>query len=111
MQIITRLENLPPGKVIPFEVYGSPALLINDGKQIRAFQNLCPHRGGPLIFDEASGTLRCQWHHSTWSLTGDQLSPPEVEGKIDYQHLTEEEIVCLIPVEIEIRDGYIWGPG
>lgn len=44
-------------------------------------------------------------------LSGDQLSPPEVTGTVDYQHLANEEIVCLIPVEIEIRDGYIWVPG
>ncbi len=111
MKIITRLENLPPGTVFPFEVYGSPALLINDGKQIRAFQNLCPHRGGPLMFDESSGMLRCQWHNSTWSLDGEQLSPPEVVGEVDYQHLFREDVVCLIPIEIEVRDGYIWGPG
>lgn len=111
MQLIARVEDLPPGKVIPFEVYGSPALLINDGQQIRAVQNLCPHRGGPLILDEENGILRCQWHRSTWSLSGEILSPPEVRGEVDYQHSSEAGVICLIPIEIQIRDGYIWGPG
>lgn len=111
MRIVARVEDVPPGKVLPFEVYSSPALLINDGERIRAFLNLCPHRGGTLVYDEANGVLRCQEHYSTWGMTGEQISPPEVEGSIDYQYLDEQDVICLIPVEIEVREGYILAPG
>jgi choline monooxygenase len=61
------------GSFITAEVAGNPIIIIR-GKDsvLRAFYNVCRHRGGPLC-TEISGTtdmLQCQYHGWTYTLEG-----------------------------------------
>ena len=96
VQFVANVEDATPGKMIDFDLYGTPALLINDGEELRAFLNICPHRGGPMELQNGNGSLRCQWHDSIWSLRGSRLSGPSADT------------ICLIPVEIYVENGHIY---
>jgi nitrite reductase/ring-hydroxylating ferredoxin subunit len=56
------------------------ALARVDGKYF-AFDNVCPHRGGPLSNGELAGDkVACPWHGGEFNCcTGDLLHPPPVE--------------------------------
>jgi phenylpropionate dioxygenase-like ring-hydroxylating dioxygenase large terminal subunit len=53
---------------VRFDIAGEELVVFNDGKDVIAFDNLCPHRGA-RIFDGASGNARfiCQYHG--WSFS------------------------------------------
>ena len=96
VQLVANVEDATPGKMIEFDLHGTPALLINDGEELRAYLNICPHRGGPMELQNGNGSLRCKWHDSTWSLRGSRLSGPSADT------------ICLIPVEIFVENGHVY---
>lgn len=99
MQLVTSVDKLPPGSWIEFEVFGSPAILLNDNGTFRAFLNICPHRGGSMVWEKESNRFRCTWHESLWSAEGDRLGGPAEEG------------TCLTPVRVEAKNGYVYAEG
>lgn len=82
------LAALPPGKVMEAEVSGNPYAVCNIGGELRAYDGICPHAGGPLgqgtIED---GRLVCPWH--AWEYDG-------LTGVNDY-----DEMVKLTPVPVK----------
>jgi len=57
------VEALPPDSVIEAEINGNLYAICNLGGEIRAFDGVCPHAGGPLgegVIE--SGNLVCPWH-------------------------------------------------
>ncbi|PIQ63819.1 MAG: (2Fe-2S)-binding protein [Bacteroidetes bacterium CG12_big_fil_rev_8_21_14_0_65_60_17] len=105
-------------------VAGNPVVVVRDrGGTLRAFYNVCKHRGGPLV-TAPCGTarmLQCQYHGWTYRLDGMLRGVPrfdrtELFDKRDYG-LTEIAVatweglvfVCLRPDETpplaEIMDG------
>lgn len=98
-QLVVKAEKVAPGETFEFDVLGSPAILLNDNGNYRAFLNICPHRGGRMILEKENNLLRCQWHNSAWALTGDRLEGPAEEGS------------CLIPVDLEVKSGYVYAEG
>ena len=69
------LDQLPErGSYLLWNRTGSPIVLVRGADdQVRAFYNVCRHRGGPLV-TEASGTLdsgfTCHYHGWTYDLEG-----------------------------------------
>lgn len=66
-----------PGDYVAADIAGYPAIIIagTDGA-VRGFENICRHRGGPLL-DEGTGAckvLQCQYHGWTYGLDGTLLS-------------------------------------
>ncbi|MFY9293060.1 MAG: aromatic ring-hydroxylating dioxygenase subunit alpha [Methylorubrum rhodinum] len=53
----------------------SVAIVRDDDDQIRAFHNVCRHRGARLVHDEKStvGNLVCRYHSWTYDLTGNLI--------------------------------------
>jgi phenylpropionate dioxygenase-like ring-hydroxylating dioxygenase large terminal subunit len=74
-----------------------------DDGELRAFQNVCRHRGNPLC--EGAGTglteLRCGFHRWCWDLRGDLHEVPSRKG---FGALRNED-VPLLPVAVDS-----WGP-
>lgn len=71
-----------PGDLLPLEVGGQPVLLVRgqDG-EIRAFHNVCTHRGLQLV--EAAGNqrlLRCPYHAWAFDLEGQLRATPHFGG-------------------------------
>ena len=74
-QLICHSSDIPNiGDFITWNLIGERALVIRgkDGK-IRAFHNLCKHRGSRVIADEAGtckSTITCPFHGWTYNLDG-----------------------------------------
>ncbi|MGF1457814.1 MAG: aromatic ring-hydroxylating dioxygenase subunit alpha [Leptolyngbyaceae cyanobacterium] len=77
-------SDLPlPGDVYPAEVAGIPIALVRDREgQLRAFHNVCSHRGLQLVTTPCNvkGNLRCPYHSWTYRLDGQLKSTPHFGG-------------------------------
>jgi phenylpropionate dioxygenase-like ring-hydroxylating dioxygenase large terminal subunit len=80
-----------PGDHVVSEVAGEPIILVrgNDG-ELRAFYNVCRHRGGPLAMKDGNADmLICKYHGWTYRLDGMLRGVPhfdrvELFNKADY---------------------------
>ncbi|TCP21276.1 phenylpropionate dioxygenase-like ring-hydroxylating dioxygenase large terminal subunit [Scopulibacillus darangshiensis] len=72
-----------PGDFITCEVAGEPIIVIrgDDGK-LRAFYNVCPHRGTQIEKKEAGSKkiLQCSYHGWTFKLNGNLNKAPNFKG-------------------------------
>lgn len=61
-----RLSDVPPGSAL---LVGTVAVF-NVGGKLRATQNACTHRGGPLSQGALEGsTVTCPWHGSQFDVS------------------------------------------
>src|SRR5437868_15335447 len=72
-----------PGHLFTQEIGGESVLVLRDDKnEVRAFYNICRHRGTRLC-SEKSGqvrdTIRCPYHAWTYSLDGRLSGAPHME--------------------------------
>ena len=109
-----------PGDVYPTEVAGMPIVLVRDGRSsqtesgnqgsdrpltpIRAFHNICRHRGLQLVDQpcNVSGHIQCPYHSWTYALDGTLKSTPHFGGY--YQHTQDgfdRDRNGLVPIRCE----------
>jgi len=70
--------------------------------ELRAFSNVCRHRGSLLVDGQGCGSsIRCPYHAWTYSLDGKLLGTPEFEGVCDW----DRSKVSLPAYRVEV-----WGP-
>ncbi|MGC1306518.1 MAG: aromatic ring-hydroxylating dioxygenase subunit alpha [Phormidesmis sp.] len=81
-----------PGDVYPTDVAGMPIVLVRDGGkavngrkaggELRAFHNVCRHRGLQLVNQPCNvpGNIRCPYHSWTYKLDGQLKSTPHFGG-------------------------------
>ena len=56
-------NEIPSGQGKIFELNGNQIAVWNLSGNFYAFQNVCPHRGGPVGEGELEGTvITCPWH-------------------------------------------------
>ena len=87
-----------PGDAIPVTAAGVPVILMRGGDgRVRAFHNVCPHRGTQLLAEPCRGAaaLTCPAHGWSYDLSGQVVGKPSFEGP--HQHSSERD-VCLFPV-------------
>ena len=67
-----------PGDVMPATVGGASIILANDRGTIRAFHNVCRHRGAQLVSEKCSkrATILCPYHRWGYSLDGRCVGTP-----------------------------------
>ena len=71
------------GDVLPVNVAGWPVLLVrNRSGQVKAFHNVCRHRGLQLVSNPQNGCpmLVCPYHSWTYTLDGDLKKTPHFGG-------------------------------
>lgn len=71
-----------PGDVKPIEIGGLPMMLVrgSDG-EIRAFQNVCRHRGMQLVSEACrKSAFTCPYHNWTYGLDGKLRARPHFQG-------------------------------
>ncbi|MDG2002563.1 MAG: aromatic ring-hydroxylating dioxygenase subunit alpha [Novosphingobium sp.] len=101
-------ELAEPGSFIRRDIEVVKAsLLIARGKEgeVRAFHNVCPHRGTRLV-PEVSGTqatFSCRYHAWTFGLDGGLISAPDFE-----RFYVKKEQCGLKPVAVEVFAGLIF---
>jgi choline monooxygenase len=87
-------------------VAGSPVIVVR-GKEgeLRAFYNVCRHRGGPLALkDGRSDMLQCKYHGWTYRLDGMLRGVPH----FDRVELFDKRDYGLIPVRVGTWEGLVF---
>ena len=102
-------ELATAGCFITRDVAGDPILAVRASSgQIRAFHNVCRHRGS-MVVNEQAGTcqqFRCPYHHWTYSLDGELTGVP---GRAAYDHRGfREQDFGLAPVRCEAVYGLVF---
>lgn len=106
-QFAAREEDLPdPGDYIVYENAGRSYLVVRqpDG-DIRAFHNVCLHRGRKLRSEDGwAGELQCAFHGFTWNTDGTMKRIP---CQWDFGHLDPAEL-ALPEAETGRWAGYVF---
>jgi len=71
-----------PGDVMPVTIAGSPIILANDKGTIRAFHNVCRHRGAQLVSEKCTNrrTILCPYHRWGYALDGRLVGTPAFDA-------------------------------
>jgi carnitine monooxygenase subunit len=107
-QIVCHLNDIAgPGDWRTLELLGESIIVIRgaDG-QVRAFANVCRHRGSRLVDGQAgcSKRLTCPYHAWTYAPDGRLIGVP---NRDDYGALRLEDW-GLIPIELELWRGFVF---
>ena len=102
-------EILNPGDLKPVELAGVSILLVRakDG-QIRAFHNVCSHRGVKLCETEMRGKrlMTCPYHAWAYDLDGNLRSTPHVGGN----GIHEDPAIDKSKLGLKAIRTAVWGP-
>jgi Rieske 2Fe-2S family protein len=97
-----------PGSYFLFELEGESVIVLRDSDdQIRAFHNVCRHRGTRLCSEAAgqlSKSIQCPYHAWTYGLDGTLIGAPSMEEVEDFR----SEDYPLLSVPIGLWDGGIF---
>jgi len=92
-----------PGSFVAGDVAGEPVVVVRGSdNHLRAFSNVCRHRGSTLVEGSGSASvLKCPYHGWTYSLDGRLFGQPEFEGVENW----DRSKICLPEFRVET-----WGP-
>jgi choline monooxygenase len=100
----TRLAE--PGRHVVAEAAGEPVVVVR-GKDgvLRAFYNVCRHRGGPLALEDGcANALTCKYHGWTYLLDGTLRGVPQW----DRVELFDRKDFGLVPVRVATWEGLVF---
>jgi phenylpropionate dioxygenase-like ring-hydroxylating dioxygenase large terminal subunit len=106
-QFASREEDLPgPGDYIVYENAGRSFIVSRqDDGSVRAFHNVCLHRGRKLrTQDGCADRFQCPFHGFTWNKDG---SLNEIPCRWDFSHLQDDKM-HLPEAEVAHWGGYIF---
>ena len=97
-----------PGDFVTFDAFDEQVLVIRGrDNELRAFHNLCRHRGGRVMADEAGkcrGAITCPFHGWSYDFDGKLLNVPAIETFKDL----DVDSISLASVELEIWFGFLF---
>ncbi len=115
-----RDEEFPPaGAPRVLDVLGESIVVVrNKGNQLRAFYNVCRHRGARLCRPEGAadsvgtalagglvaGRIMCPYHQWTYDLDGRLIAAPYLASRPDF----DKSAFSLYPVGIETWGGFVF---
>lgn len=94
-----------PGDYVTVEIGKEPILILrDDDMQIKAFHNVCRHRGSRLCADEKGsvGNLVCPYHQWTYNLAGKLIFADHMPEGFDLSHHS------LKPVHLKNLQGLLF---
>ncbi|HEV2815752.1 MAG TPA: aromatic ring-hydroxylating dioxygenase subunit alpha [Allosphingosinicella sp.] len=107
-QIVCHASDIPgAGDWRTLDLPGESVIVIRGGDgALRAFANVCRHRGSRLVDGEAgcAKRLTCPYHAWTYAADGRLVGVPNRE---DYPGL-DQRALGLIPVEMEVWRGFVF---
>jgi Rieske 2Fe-2S family protein len=113
---VAREEELPkPGDHRVLSLFGESVLLVRNREGLlRAFYNVCRHRGARLCRDAtpsaplgggiAGGRITCPYHQWTYDLDGRLLAAPHLSGEPQF----DKAHFSLYPVGLECWGGFVF---
>lgn len=100
---ISQLETA--GSSICTTIAENPVIILKDGDLIKAFYNVCKHRGGPLAVKHGTrSVLQCQYHGWTYKTDGSLRGVPH----FNHVELFDKKDFGLVPVKSHIWEGLIF---
>jgi Rieske 2Fe-2S family protein len=105
-----RLDDIPePGRWITRELDNDRIFIIRagPGAEVRAFHNVCRHRGTTLCDGESgacAGAIRCPYHAWTYDFEGRLIGAPHMDGSPGF----DRSDLPLAPVGCAVWDGFIF---
>lgn len=106
-QFACRHDEIPePGDIHVFDLVGRSAIVVRqrDGG-LKAFQNVCLHRGRKLVTrDSCQSQLRCPFHGFTWNIDGSFRKNPM---KWDFPQI-DEATFSLPEIVVDSWGGFIF---
>jgi glycine betaine catabolism A len=98
-----------PGSRVVFEIGASESVVIVRGEddEIRAFYNVCRHRGARLLGCDdprSNNCIRCPYHAWTYGLDGRLLGAPHMGGVAGFDRAEHS----LIPVTAAVWEGFVF---
>lgn len=106
-QVACREEDIPNvGDTVVYEIADASLVVVRTAPdQIRAYHNVCLHRGATLrSSDGYAPELRCPFHGFTWDLNGRLVSIP---CEWDFPHLDRDEM-CLPEALVGTWAGWVF---
>ncbi|MDE0417220.1 MAG: aromatic ring-hydroxylating dioxygenase subunit alpha [bacterium] len=103
-------ELAETGDVRPVDVAGRPLILTRGGDgAIRAFHNVCPHRGARLVVENLDGAamMTCPYHSWTYGMDGRLRARPHFH-KPDCHDTEGDERVTLFPIRCEVWHDWVF---
>jgi glycine betaine catabolism A len=106
---VGRAETLPDPGTYRLVTIGQESIIVVRGRdqQLRAFYNVCRHRGARLCTEAAGqlkGSIQCRYHAWTYGLDGQLIGAPNVLNDEQFDRATRG----LLPVALEVWEGMIW---
>jgi choline monooxygenase len=102
-QLVGRTEQVSEtGSFFTAEIGNESIVVLRDGDRLRGFYNVCLHRAGPVAHGCGKRqSLQCKYHGWTYSLEGELLRAPEMEG-----------VERFAPADMRLRSVAVatWGP-
>lgn len=102
-QLVGRTDQVrESGAFFTAEIGNDSIVVLRDGDTLRGFHNVCLHRAGPVAHGCGKRqTLQCKYHGWTYSLRGELLRAPEMEG-----------VERFTPEDMRLRSVAVaaWGP-
>ncbi|HXE73037.1 MAG TPA: aromatic ring-hydroxylating dioxygenase subunit alpha [Candidatus Nitrosotenuis sp.] len=103
-----RLAELSaPGAYLVRQVGDESLLLVGDGTRVRAFYNVCRHRGARLCLEGRGvvrGSLQCPYHGWTYGLDGRLRRAPNLPAGVE---LPWDEL-ALAQLRVDTWRGFVW---
>lgn len=104
---VCREEDLAdPGSFVTREIGRERMLLLRgEHEALRAFFNVCRHRGSRLVDEpcgRVQGTVSCPYHGWTYGLDGRLVSAPRMPAGFDADELP------LVPAPLGTREGFVF---
>lgn len=97
-----------PGDYRVVQLVNESVIVVRDKKgQLRAFLNVCRHRGSRLCSESVGhlkGSIQCRYHAWTYGLDGQLLGAPNVLNMDGF----DRAAYGLLPVALEIWQGMLW---
>lgn len=95
-----------PGSWLVADVAGEPIVVVRDLEgDVRAFYNVCRHRGGPLASADGCGrVLKCGYHGWTYQLDGRLRGVPHW----NLVELFDREDYGLVPIRVSDWQGLLF---
>lgn len=105
-QLVGHLSQIPEsGNSLMVTIADNPLILVRDADTVRAFYNVCRHRGGPLAVKRGTRTmLQCQYHGWTYKIDGSLRGVPQ----FNCVELFDKKDFGLTPVPVQIWEGLLF---
>lgn len=103
------ISQLPEaGSYLLLEIPAAPIFLVRDRDgEVRAFYNVCSHRGAPLVREPCgqATVLRCTYHQWSYNTRGELLG---VMDERDFPPPFDRSTLGLVPVRCERWGGFLF---